>query len=245
MRSLNAVVCPVPLASALIGAMISAMACVPAWANPALHGEMGTAYQSAYDAFTRGEVREGAITLIEYLRTIPRDDLQAADNLVGPSQLLGFSIASLMTWGDRGHLVTHVLRPDEHPTDALLIRTMEYLSGLPHLSIPARGHLERLAGGEHLAIATAAAGILTYGQRDETAVFRQPAIQRLIADYPRLEATRTIVETPVYRAIGEARKLGEDHRAPLSYANGIEGNRTAVLAISPGLGWSFLQLLVG
>jgi hypothetical protein len=231
MKCVRGVLCPRAGFVAAIGALLA----VSAWANPALQGEMGMAYQSAYDAFTRGEVREGAIELIEYLRTVPGDDLAAADALVGPSQLLGFSIASLMTWGDRGHFMGHVLRPNEYPSDALLIRTMEYLSGLPHLSIPARGHLERLAGGDHLAIATAAAGILTYGQRDDDRVLEHPAIRNLIENYPQLEATRAIVEAPVYRAFSKARASGGQPRALLAHAERLDGRQAAVFAISPGL----------
>lgn len=224
-----------------IALAIGALLPLQAVANPALQGALGESYQRAYDLLGQGEVVAAATELIEYLRAVPGDDLAAADAMVGPSQLLGFSIASLMTTTEQAQLLMRGLQTRDYPTDALLLRTMEYLSGNAAWSYNARGELARLASSDHLAVATAAAGILTYGERKQDNFMAHPAIQNLIQNYPQLEATRAIVEAPVFRAFNraearrEAEKGGAGARSLLAHADRIDGRQAAVFTVSPGL----------
>ena len=71
------------------------------------------AYRAAHAEVASGNVYDGAVHLIELLRSVPGDAVRLADQMVGPAQLLGFCIASLMDWPDRTRLLTEVLKPED------------------------------------------------------------------------------------------------------------------------------------
>ena len=81
-------------------------------------GQYGKAeYELAYRDMTGGNAVEGVIRLIELVRTVPGDNAGYADSLVGPAQLLGFGVASLLDWPDRTLLLNDVLKPEEEPSE--------------------------------------------------------------------------------------------------------------------------------
>ena len=129
-------------------------------AEPALDAKMQTLYKDAYGLMTTGEPYAATVQLIELLRTVPGDDVQWADALIGPSQLLGFSVASLLDWPQRSMLLKEVLQPDTYPTDALVIAALKAGSGVQSMALPAQMTLKQLGEGKHLAVKAAALYIL-------------------------------------------------------------------------------------
>lgn len=189
----------------------------------------------AYGELTSGALHDGAVRLIELLRDTPGDDASHADALVGPSQLLGFAIASLMTWPDRTRLLTEVLNPDEYPTDKLLIATMQAGSGIQSMALPARKTLEDLAKSGHLAVRVTALYILgePYYYRGKPS--QKPSVAELVLSYPNLEFSRCLIEMPVYYTLDKAAKAAAADRNLFEGVIYWGGRKEFVLQASPGL----------
>ena len=192
-------------------------------------------YAAACRAISSGEIFDGAVELIELLRDVPGDDAALADAFVGPSQLLGFAIASLMDWPDRTRLLSDVFKPDEYPTDQLLISTMQAGSGIQGIALPARVALEKLAKDSHQAVRAAALYILAQPYYFPGTSTQNPAIAELVLAYPELEFSQCLIEMPVYYALDEARKAGSGEKNLLGGVLYWGGRKEMVLQASPGL----------
>lgn len=199
-------------------------------------GQYGKAeYELAYRDMTGGNAVEGVIRLIELVRTVPGDNVGYADSLVGPAQLLGFGVASLLDWPDRTLLLNDVLKPEEEPSDKLLIAAMQAGSGIQAMALPARAILGELAKSDHLAVRATALYFLGESYYYGGTPSQNPAAAELFLSYPQLEFTRCVIETPVYNALGRAAK-GE-----LADPNLLQdvlywgGRKEQVFQSSPGL----------
>ena len=194
-----------------------------------------TEHAQAYNEFATGALHEGAVRLIELLRDTPGDDASHADTLVGPSQLLGFAIASLMTWPDRTRLLTEVLNPDEYPTDKLLIATMQAGSGIQSMALPARKTLEDLAKTGHLAVRVTALYFLGEPYYYRGAASQKPSVAELVLAYPNLEFSRHLIEMPVYYTLDKAAQSADSDKYLLEGVIYWGGRKELVLQASPGL----------
>jgi len=197
--------------------------------------EARAVYAAAYQAMTTGHAYDGTVQLIELLREVPSDDVRQADAFVGPSQLLGFAVASLMDWPERGELLANVLKPNAYPTDELLIAALQAGSGVQSMAFPARKTLERLSQGKHLAVRAAALYILGEPYYYSGAYTQIPAVADLVLNYPTLEFTRCIIETPVLRTVDKALTEGQMSVNLFEDVLYWGGHKETVLQASPGL----------
>jgi len=209
--------------------------CWPGTTSAAEAVQAQGAYAAAYQAMTTGRAYEGTIQLIELLRQVPDNDVKQADVFVGPSQLLGFSVASLMDWPERAELLAKVLAPDTYPTDELLIAALQAGSGIQSMALPARATLERLSQGKHLGVRAAALYILGEPYYYSGAYTQMPAVIDLVLNYPTLEFTRCIIETPVFRTVDKALNEGKTDTNLFEDVLYWGGHKESVLQASPGL----------
>lgn len=191
-------------------------------------------YSNAYEAMTTGDAYDGAVQLIELLRTVPGDDVAWADALIGPFQLLSFSIIALMDWPERTQLQKEVMQPEVYPSDALFIAAMQAGSGDQSMALPGRFALEKLSTIDHQAVRATALYFLAQPYYFPGAPAQQPAAAELFICYPKLEFTRFIVEMPAYYTLDKAVKEAGPGRS--LYENVTSGLGTKDLAIqsSPG-----------
>ncbi len=204
-------------------------------AEPALDAKMQTLYKDAYGLMTKGEPYAATVQLIELLRTVPGDDVQWADALIGPSQLLGFSVASLLDWPQRSTLLEEVLQPDTYPTDALLIAALKAGSGVQSMALPAQMTLKQLGEGKHLAVKAAALYILGQPYYYSGSHMQSPAMAELVLNYPNLEFSRCLVEIPVYNTLSKALEEGVSEKNLLGEVLYWGGRKEQVLQASSGL----------
>lgn len=216
---------------------VAAVLAMLATAAPAaeLAPEHHTRYQDAHALMTSGQAWDGAVALIELLRAVPADDITLADAFVGPSQLLGFAVASLFGWPERNRLLGEVLKPADYPTDQLLISAMQAGSGIPQMAFPARAALEQLAKGEHLPVKAAALYFLGDPYYYPNSPAQHPAVAELVLSYPDLEFSRCLIEIPVYNALDAAREKGKSDAYLLEDVLYAGGRKEMVLNASPGL----------
>ncbi len=204
--------------------------------NNAVPGLYGRAeYEQAYREMTGGNAVDGVIRLIELVRTVPGDDVNYADSFVGPAQLLGFGVASLLDWPERTRLLLEVLKPEEEPADKLLIAGMQAGSGIQAMAFPARAALEELSKSDHLAVRATALYLLGEPYYYSGAYTQNPAIAGLVLSYPQLEFTRCIIEMPVYYTLDKASKGATENTNLLQDVLYWGGRKDKVLAASPGL----------
>lgn len=206
------------------------------WAlNPDMNAEWTRTYKNAYEAVTHGSAYDGTVQLIEMLRAVPGDDVAHSDSLIGPAQLLGFSVASLLDWPQRTSLLSDVLEPNTYETDELLIASMQAGSGVQSMALPARFKLKKLSESNHLAVKVAALYILGEPYYYSGTYTQDPAVAELVLSYPNLEFTRCIIEMPVYNALGDAINDGASEKYLLGDVVYWGGRREPVLQASAGL----------
>jgi len=211
---------------------VTLIAAAPAAAQ--FQATVAAAEAQAHQELTSGAVHDGAVRLVELLRDAPGDDAAVADSFVGPSQLLGFAIASLMTWPDRGRL-GEILKPDEYPTDKLLIAVMQAGSGMQNLALPARKTLEDLAKLDHLAVRVTALYILGGPYYYRGMPPQKPSVAEMVLSYPELEFSRCLIEMPVYYTLDKIAKTGDVDRYLFEDVIYWGGRKEFVLQASPGL----------
>lgn len=179
-----------------------------AQAQSGVPSDLSGATHLAFSRMTSGDAVGGAEILIEALRTCPADDAEAADLFVGSAQLLGFSIASLMDWPQRRSIQEELLRPDDHPTDRLLIAAMKAGSGVDGLALPAYGELIALSKLDHLPVRLTALYFIAQPYYYDRKFQQDAAIAEMMLSFPSLAMTRNIVEIPVWNTLKAARGGG-------------------------------------
>jgi hypothetical protein len=184
---------------------------------------------------TSGQAYEGTVELIELLRTVEASDITMADALVGPAQLLGFSIASLLDWPQRTQLLNEVFQPEEYPTDKLTIAAMKAGSGVQGVALPARASLLELAKSDHLPVHAAALYFLGQPYYYGWASSQEPAVAELVLNYPELDFSQCLIEIPVYYALKDGVNSGESDANLLKDVVYWGGRKEMVLGASAGL----------
>lgn len=192
-------------------------------------------YKTAFCMTTSGAAYDAALLLIDMNRKCPSDDFAMAEALIGPGQLLGFIIASLMDWPERSSLLNHVLEPDTYPTDKLLIAVMKAGSGIQTMAATSYAQLIQLTQGEHQAVKVAALGIISSPYYFPKRYMREAATGELALRYPQLNVTRYNTEGSVFKMLRLAKEQGEHDVYLLKdvvYGGGIKDR---IMNISPGL----------
>jgi hypothetical protein len=199
-------------------------------------GDLEAATRLAFSRMTSGDAVGGAEILIEALRSCPPDQAEAADRFVGPAQLLGFSIASLMDWPERRLVEEELLRPEAHPTDRLLLAAMKAGSGMDTLALPAYGELIALAKLDHLPVRLTALYFIAQPYYYDRKFQQDAAVAEMLLNFPDLAMTRNLVEIPVWNTLKAAR--GGGLRGPIFQrvqgGRGPVGARPTGLARAPG-----------
>lgn len=192
-------------------------------------------YENAYRAMTNGQAFEGAVALVEMMRTVPGDDASIADSLVGPWQLLGFAYYYLFDWPNRTDLETEVLKPDEYVSDKLFMAVMDAGSGDQGKAGVALYRLEGLSKSEHLAVRVVALYIVGEPYFFGGEYAQKPAVAEMVLNYPNLDFRRCIIEMPVYYTLDAARKADKSDQYLLENVIYWGGRKEMVLEASPGL----------
>ena len=200
-----------------------------------LDANQTSSYVQAYDFMGSGQAYEGTVQLIELLRTVDGSDITMADALIGPAQLLGFSIASLLDWPQRTQLLTEVFQPDAYPTDKFAIAAMKAGSGVQGMALPARATLLELAKSDHLPVRAAALYILGQPYYYGWASSQEPAVAELVLNYPDLAFSKCLIEIPVFQTIKEGVMNGEAGVNLLKDVVYWGGRKEMVLDASAGL----------
>lgn len=159
----------------------------------------------AYGELTSGAVWDGTVRLIKLLRDVPPDDAALADAMVGPAQLLGFSVAFLMDWGERIKLLGEVLDPAKYVTDKLLIAGLKVGGDLgQYETLRAVHDLQQIAKGEHEAAAATALCALSDSYYFRTFPHIQETSVRLYLNYGYLELARGLLRQSVRTTIRDS-----------------------------------------
>lgn len=179
---------------------------VPGLATAQFQAEIGKTEAEAYRELTSGAVWDGTVRLIELLRDAPGDDPALADAMVGPAQLLGFSVAFLMDWGDRRRLLGEVLDPKTYVTDKLLIAALKCGADLHQVETFGAIHdLQQIAEGDHEAAAATAMCALADSYYFRKFPHIQESTARVFLNYGNLELARALLRQEVRRAVRDSR----------------------------------------
>ena len=191
----------------------------------------------AYRDFTNGDIHEGAVRLIELARALPDNDASVINDLIGPAQLLGFAVSSLMhDWPGIHRLENEVLQPDIYPTDKLLIAAKNRLSGSQRDALMSQWEFLQLSRSEHQWVRTIA--LFSYSEPffyGKNLIQNYAVISSLLLSHSELELSRHLVELPVYARLNKAVKLGKKRTNLLENVLYAGGRKDMALHASPGL----------
>jgi hypothetical protein len=161
---------------------------------------------AAYREMTSGAVWDGTVRLIELLRGVPPDDPLLADSMVGPAQLLGFSVAFLMDWPERFKLLAEVLDPKAYVTDKLLIAGVKCGGDLGQYETMRAVHdLLTISRGDHEAAAATALCALSSTYYFRTYPHIKTTTARLYIHYGNLELARGVLRQSVRNTVRDSR----------------------------------------
>ncbi len=198
-------------------------------------------YVAAHAKMAEGHTYEGAVQLLDLLRSVPGDDYSMADSMVGPAQLLGFSIVSLMDWSCRTFLLNNVLWAGDNEFDALLVSVLKAGSGVQSMALPALQTLKDMTRSEHQVYRLTALCILA-GQNTSGGSGIRDAVVSFALGHPQLEASQSLLEGPTIRVLRnyvQGNGVGDG----ILLDPAVTGaGRDALLKASPGLSLVAQQL---
>ena len=212
--------------------VVVAVVAIPAIAN---EFHLQQEYEAAFNLSTSGAAYDAAVRLIDLLRKCPEDDLTYAEKHVGPSQLLGFIVASLMDWPERSSLEHHVLKPEKYPSDRLLIAIMKAGSGIQSMASSAYGHLWQISKGDNVPAKIVALSIIASPYYYPKRYLRESATAELALRYPELSVNRLNAEGAVFKTLRLAKEQSKRNVNLLEDVVYSGGRKDRLVSLSPGL----------